>query len=153
MSNVAALERSCEESLGNDYASSSDKCGAIITYIQNISGQVSPYDNRIFTYDWDPNEDKVINYFTISDRVQDIYAAIHVTESTKDPVFEMKNPLVKDALILDNLLDYSWYYEELIRKQHKVLVYAGEFDSRDGPKTQEFWLRQLDFEGKEEFWD
>lgn len=29
-----------------------------------------------------------------------------------------------------------------------VLIYAGEFDAQDGPKTQEYWLRRLNFEGK-----
>jgi hypothetical protein len=33
------------------------------------------------------------------------------------------------------------------------LIYAGEFDSQDGPKTQEFWLRGMDFDGSQEFWN
>ena len=33
-----------------------------------------------------------------------------------------------------------------------MLIYAGEFDAQDGPKTQEFWLRRLSFEGDADFW-
>ena len=33
-----------------------------------------------------------------------------------------------------------------------MLLYAGEFDAQDGPKTQEPWLRTLNFEGSEDFW-
>ena len=35
----------------------------------------------------------------------------------------------------------------------QFLIYAGEFDSQAGPKTQELWLRRLNFEGKEDFWN
>jgi len=50
------------------------------------------------------------------------------------------------------LLDYSNYVEKLIGASSPVLIYAGEFDAQDGPKTQEFWMRKLDFEGSEAFW-
>lgn len=53
---------------------------------------------------------------------------------------------------MDNLLDYSNYVEKLIQAESPVLIYAGEFDAQDGPKTQEFWLRRLDFTGSEDFW-
>ena len=33
-----------------------------------------------------------------------------------------------------------------------MLIYAGEFDAQDGPKTQEFWLRRLSFDGDDDFW-
>ena len=64
----------------------------------------------------------------------------------------MKSPAVGKALVMDNLIDYSSYVEKLIDAKSPVLIYAGEFDSRDGPKTQEFWLRRLAFEGSEDFW-
>jgi len=50
------------------------------------------------------------------------------------------------------MLDYSKYFEELIAMEHPILIYAGEFDAQDGPKTQEAWLRRLNFTGSEEFW-
>ena len=53
---------------------------------------------------------------------------------------------------MDNMIDYSRYFEMLIAEKSPVLVYAGEFDIKDGPRTQEEWLRRLNFEGKEEFW-
>jgi hypothetical protein len=34
-----------------------------------------------------------------------------------------------------------------------VFLYAGEFDAQDGPKTQEYWLRRLNFENDDKFWD
>lgn len=64
----------------------------------------------------------------------------------------MKNHEVAKALIEDDMLDYSAYVEKLIAAGSPVLVYAGEFDAYDGPKTQEAWLRRLNFEGSEDFW-
>ena len=57
------------------------------------------------------------------------------------------------ALVLDDLKDYSHYVEQLIGvEKSPVLIYAGEFDALDGPATQEHWLRRLVFDGSEEFW-
>lgn len=104
-------------------------------YIESVSGNVFPYDNRIFDYDWNPIENTVTDYFTVSARVQEIYQAIHIDKSTKVPVFEMDSEAVSKAFALDGMTDYSWYIEELIRMKQPMLLYAGEFDSQDGPKT------------------
>jgi len=40
----------------------------------------------------------------------------------------------------------------LVAAQSNVLIYAGEFDAQDGPKTVEPWLRSMWFQGSEEFW-
>lgn len=52
----------------------------------------------------------------------------------------------------DQLIDYSSYLEDLIAMGSPFLIYAGEFDAQDGPKTQEYWLRRMNFDGKEDFW-
>lgn len=36
--------------------------------------------------------------------------------------------------------------------QSPFLLYSGEFDARDGPATDEPWLRKMQFEGSEDFW-
>jgi len=121
-------------------------------YITGISGDAYPYDSRIFGYDWDPIEQPTIDYFTISGQVQNIYELIHVADSTKVPVFEMGSAAVGEAFAGDQLIDYQSYIQELIKMESPFLIYAGEFDSQDGPKTQEFWLRDMEFEGSEDFW-
>lgn len=96
----------------------------------------------------------MINYFTVQPEpaMSGIYDAIGVGGSTKTPVFEMSSSAVGEAFVMDNLLDYSNYVEKLIQAESPVLIYAGEFDAQDGPKTQEFWLRGLNFTGSEDFW-
>jgi hypothetical protein len=64
----------------------------------------------------------------------------------------MNSAPVGAALAGVNMLDYSSYVEKLIAAKSPVLIYAGEFDERDGPKGQEQWLRRLKFEGSADFW-
>lgn len=60
-----------------------------MNYIEDVSGGVFAYDQRIFGEDWDKHEDPVINYFSAQDQttLDTIYQAIHVSDSTKTPVF------------------------------------------------------------------
>ena len=48
-------------------------CSGIMDYIESVSGNVFPYDNRIFDYDWNPLENTVNDYFTVSARVKEIH--------------------------------------------------------------------------------
>lgn len=122
-------------------------------YITGISGDAFPYDERIFGYDWDPTEDMITDCFQSSGQREQIWEAIHVADSTKEPKFEMGSSAVGAAFSLDTLIDYSWYFEELIKMEQPVLIYAGEFDAQDGPATQEPWMRRLVFENRDEFWE
>ena len=64
----------------------------------------------------------------------------------------MSSSAVGESFNDENLVDYSNFVEKLIDAKSPVLIYAGEFDAQDGPKTQEFWLRKLAFEGSDDFW-
>ena len=50
------MNRRCEEILATDMSIAYDTCSAIMDYIEDVSGGVFAYDNRIFNYDWDPQE-------------------------------------------------------------------------------------------------
>lgn len=65
MPQIQALIKTCQESLAVDLRGSADYCSNIIGYVSETSGDVFPYDNRIFGVDWDPIEDPVTNYFTV----------------------------------------------------------------------------------------
>jgi hypothetical protein len=87
MQQIAALRHRCQESLVKDMVTAKYDCKDIMGYIQSVSGGVLNYDFRIFDYDWDPIENAVTDYFTVSAKVLDIYKAIHIENSTKSPVF------------------------------------------------------------------
>ena len=78
---------------------------------------------------------------------------MHVTGTTKDPAFQMSSPEVHDAFINDNMIDYSSYLVNLVNAGVPTMIYAGEFDSQDGAKTIEPWLRELPFTNKDTLWD
>ena len=129
MPQIAALRHRCQQSLAQDVLVAKGNCSGIMDYIESVSGNVFPYDNRIFDYDWDPIENTVTDYFTVSARVNEIYEAIHIAQSTKVPVFEMDSAAVSKSFGLDGMTDYSWYIEELIRMKQPMFLYAGEFDA------------------------
>jgi hypothetical protein len=60
---------------------------------------------------------------------------------------------VANALASDSLVDYSSYFNSLFARNSKVLIYAGEFDTQDGPLSCEPWLRRLDIPDSKEFWE
>ena len=65
----------------------------------------------------------------------------------------MGSSAVGAAFVSDNLLDYSSYVVELVKSELPVLIYAGEFDSQDGAKTQEMWLRNTQIPDSSGLWD
>lgn len=72
----------------------------------------------------------------------DLYKSLHVENSTKDPIFQQSNPLVSAATVGDLMVDYTDYIKRLSTYMN-VLVIAGEYDMRDGPNSQEVWLKKL----------
>lgn len=81
-----------------------------------------------------------------------ILTLINVANSTKTPIFEMESSRVADALASDNLVDYSYLYQNLINNGLPILVYAGEFDAKDGPIGQAIWMKRLSIPGSPNFW-
>ena len=77
----------------------------------------------------------------MSAKVNEIYKAIHIDKSTKTPVFEPSSARVSAALDQDAMIDYmSWLDYKLGEKSPNILIYAGQWDNRDGPTTIESWL-------------
>ena len=77
----------------------------------------------------------------MSARVQDIYQAIHIDKSSKTPVFEPSSARVSAALEPDAMIDYmSWLDYKVGANSPNILIYAGQWDNRDGPTTIESWL-------------
>ena len=85
-----------------------------------------PYDNRIFSKDWNAIQNPVIDYFTYYDVVKQIYGKIYFTDSTKVPVFETSSNAASAAFLHEQLLYYSWYLEWLLIMKLPFLVYANE---------------------------
>ena len=112
MGQIATLNRRCQEIVNTDIDIAYETCEAIMDdYIVKVGGGAYPYDIRIFGYGWAPKETPVYSYLSDSNKkVQELYKAIHVESSTKDPVFEMSSKRVKEAFISDMIIDYTHVY-------------------------------------------
>ena len=79
MSQIATLNRRCEEILSTNIDIAYTTCNNIMDeYITKVSGGAYPYDYRIYDYEWTPLEAPVTGYLTQSNKVSDLYKAIHV---------------------------------------------------------------------------
>ena len=123
-----------------------------MSYISSISGGVFSYDSRIFSYDWDPIEDPVTQVLVNSSRVDELYKAIHIDNSFKDPKFEFSSANVSLGYRTNNMEDYSRFYNYLIDENYPFLVMAGEFDGKDGNAMQPMWMKNSVTSLTEEFW-
>jgi len=72
-----------------------------------------------------------------------LYQALHINQSTKVPIYEPGSGRVADAYDYEEMIDWSPFYDMIIGSNHPVIVYAGEYDQRDGPVTQVAWMRDL----------
>ena len=151
MPQITALQKNCIESVYADFSNAYDVCSKIVDYLTDVSGGVYVYDQRIFAVDFSPAKQLVTDYFSVQDEatMQTIQESIHVYPHAK---FAMNSDEVSTALDNDKMLDYRDDIAKLIAAGSPVLIYAGEFDQWDGPKTIEPWLRELKFDESDTFW-
>lgn len=143
MDQIAALRRRCEETISTSYKDGVEACSKTLDYIDTIGGGVLSYDARIFGYDFNPTSKIYEDFLTISGKKNDIYQALHVDKSTKDPIYESSSERVYNAYQAEEMEDYSKYYEWMFTNNQNLLIYAGEWDQQDGPSTHEAWLRNV----------
>ena len=98
---ISALEQHCQEDQTIDPIRGGETCSKIMEYIGEVSGGVFPYNSMIFGYDWDPKEDVVVEYLTNHSRIEQLYKAIHINDSSKDPTFEMGSSRVGEGYASD----------------------------------------------------
>ena len=112
-------------------------------YIDEVAGGLFTYDGTIFDYDWNPIGDPVDNFLANCAKKADLYMAIHIDMSTKVPIYEPGSERVGEAYDFEEMIDWSSFYDKSIYEGMKMIVYAGEFDQRDGPVTQYGWMKDL----------
>ncbi|CDW84139.1 kex1 protein precursor [Stylonychia lemnae] len=136
---ISTLHKQCEQSLSSNWDISDDTCSKVLDYIQDVSGDVLSYDARIFTYDQNKITAPYIKYLSQSGRKAELYSAIHIEKSTKVPIWEKKNQQVANALNSESMFDSTNWFD-MLYEDKPVLIYAGQWDQRDGPSTIEDFL-------------
>ena len=144
MDQIDSLQRNCEEAVSATPGyTAGDICSVIPDYISQVSGEVLVYDTRIFEYDWDPIEEQYENYLNTNALKDKLYQAIHVDSSPKDPKYDSFSQAAYDAYEPEETNDYTNKVTFIIENNIPVLIYAGEYDVLDGPRTIEDWLKNI----------
>ena len=143
------LKRRCEEgpSLGADPATQATNCKNILNYITKPIGSVEQMDASHFNYEDFIDNTSFTNLFTKSDRLDELKAALHIT---KVDAFMRTNSTVADA-ITDRENNAAPVYSELLSRGLKILINVGNYDQKDGVRSQLEWIKQVDFDGRELF--
>lgn len=112
-------------------------------YIDDVAGGLYTYDGSIFAYDWNPIGKPVDDLLGDCTQKDALYKAIHIEMSTKVPIYEHGSSRVAQAYDFEEMLDWTPFYDKSLDRKMRMIVYAGEFDQRDGPLTQIEWMRDL----------
>ena len=129
---IAALRRNCENVIATDWSKADDPCGATIDYIAALSGGAVNYDATIFNYDLDAAEEPYKLYLSPmnNSKSDELYKALHIDQSPKDPKFTQGNQKVYEAIYPEEYIDWTHFYDSMLTLDGglDVLVYAGTYD-------------------------
>jgi hypothetical protein len=64
-----------------------DYCNDVMSYIDLVNGDVFEYNAEEFEYEWDAIEAPTNAFLINATYVNDIYKALHIDMSTKQPIF------------------------------------------------------------------
>ena len=59
----------------------------MLDYIDVVSGHVDAYNVMLYNTDWDPIENAASMFLSSSGKKDQLYEAIHISNSTKSPIF------------------------------------------------------------------
>ena len=143
------LRRHCEEapSLGLEPSDQSTACKNILNYITKPIGSDEQMDATHFNYENYIDNDSFTDLFTKSDLLSELKTALHITKSEE---FDRTNSTVANA-ITDRENDASSVYTELLSRGLKILINVGNYDQKDGVRSQLEWIKKIDFDGREMF--
>lgn len=85
--------------------------------------------------------------FSKSDRINELKTALHIT---KFETYEKTNSTVADS-IEDRENNAASVYTELLSRGLRILINVGNYDEKDGVRSQLEWIKGIDFDGREMF--
>lgn len=113
LNEISTLNRRCLEVASKNWTEGNDECSSTIDYIIDVSGDTFDYDVSMFDPDWDAtmHEDDVKNFIEKSTQKQKLYDAIHISASSKKPIFNWSSRPVADAYSTEEIDDWSVWYD------------------------------------------
>ena len=86
-------------------------CTKLLNYITEVSGQVSSFDVRLYTWEWNAMLAPFQGYLGNNTAQSDVYKALHVENSTKTKKWTAWNTDVYQALVEEITFDYTQWYD------------------------------------------
>ena len=146
---VEVLRRHCEEapSLGLAPDETSTACKNILNYISKPIGSVNQMDASHFGYEHNIDHTTFTNLFTESDRLDELKSALHITKTGEF----MRTNSTTAYYIADRENNAADVYTEILSRGLKVLINVGNYDMKDGVRSQLEWIKGIDFPDRELF--
>lgn len=146
---VEVLRRHCEEasSLELPVADQSAACKDVLNYITKPIGGIDQMDASHFGYENNIDNESFTNLFTKSDKLDELKTALHIT---KPEAYSRTNSTVAGA-ITDRENNAAGVYTELLSRGLRILINVGNYDMKDGVRSQLEWIKQIDFPEREMF--
>ena len=143
------LRRHCEESrsLELEPEDQSTLCKNILNYITKPTGSIQQMDATHFNWENIPDNDSFDDLFTKSDKLKDLVKALHITKTDE---FSRSNSTVAEA-IEDRENNAASVYTELLSRGLKILINVGNYDQKDGVRSQLEWIKGIEFDDREMF--
>lgn len=143
------MRRHCEEapSLELDPASQATACKNILNYITKPIGTVDQMDLTHFGSEHYIDKYSFTDLFTTSPRLDELKTALHITKKEE---FSRTNSTVADAIV-DRENNAASVYTELLSRGLTILINVGNYDMKDGVRSQLEWIKQIDFPDRELF--
>lgn len=149
---VSLLNDRCKAEQLSDPVKAVRTCVDILRYLELVTGGQHGYDARIFDIDQAAIDSPLEDYLTISSQLNTTFEMLHVSNSTKRPIFNFESDTVDEAFAPDGMLSYADYFLQIIDAGIPFFIMAGEFDIRDGAYGQVLWMKEV-FAGKEQLGD
>lgn len=113
----------------------------VLDYLQNVTGLAT-------LYDYSKKKPYQSEMVTVLLNMEEVKVALGVE---KGVVWEECSDVVGSALEEDVMKSVKEMVEEVVKKKSRVLLYYGMNDLRDGVVTGEEWVKEMEWEGLEEF--
>lgn len=116
-----------------------------------MTGGIEKYDIRYFEWNMTALDDAIQTFLNTPKN----QVCLNIIKSEVDPIipYHLNNETVYDNFVDDAMNTTVPVVDELLNRpiKYPLIIYAGDFDTVDGPVTQEGWIYQLKWKGLEQF--
>lgn len=141
------VEKRCLDANGLKEENTYHNCSAVASFISHMNGGMNSYDSR-----W-PDTNSTQDKANLNEYLNDpeVLTQLHCESSHKKQIYNSNNSTVFDNFMSDGMVSYIDEHEKILDHNLTLLLFSGQFDSRDGPYGTQEWLKQLKWKGMKQF--